>query len=291
MADILTMASWHSLFVNNAQTDPPSSSAPSPTPVSELDVVLHVQAGSHPTLAVDGRVVTWRALILTAMVLLVLMCASAAAVAWWAWRHLAARVVLTEQQADIRLPQALQVRAKVSQSLQIQVDQVLPVRVPIHQDVSIPLLDAIPVRVSIDTTLPLNLDVPVRHTLHVDQVMDVDTKVQTRILGFNVTLPVKGKVPIKADVPIDLVIPVRQRLPVALVAPAMVRLIEPLRTRIDTVIEAKVPIHEALSLPLTAPVDALLTFPQQHVQAGLNLMDLTVPFQAVTLVPRAKALP
>jgi hypothetical protein len=82
---------------------------------------------------------------------------------------------------------------------------------------------------------------------------------------------------------------VRKQLPVALVTTASVRLTEPLRTQIDTVIESSVPIHEAMSLPVTAPVSAKLTFPQQHVQAGLNLLDLTVPFEAVTLAPRNRA--
>ena len=44
-----------------------------------------------------------------------------------------------------------------------------------------------------------------------------------------------------------------------------------------------VPIRQALAVPLMAPVSARLTFPQPTVAAGLNLMDLTIPFNAVTL--------
>ena len=66
---------------------------------------------------------------------------------------------------------------------------------------------------------------------------------------------------------------------------------EPLRTRIDTVIEAKVPIRESLALPISEPVSARLTFPQQQVEAGLDLMDLTVPFDSVSLGLRPRAQP
>lgn len=239
-------------------------------------------------LAIYGTAVTWRHLIVTAFILLLLMGLLSGAVAWWAWQNLAAQVVLKEQQADIRLPHELSVMASVNQRVQVKIDQTLPVRVPIHQSLSIPLEGAIPIKVSVDTVVPISIDVPFKHILKVDQVVDIDTQVKTRVLGIPMTLPIQGHIPVKADVPLDLIIPVRKDLPVALVTTANVRLAEPLRTQIDTVVEARVPIKEMLSLPVTAPVSARLTFPQQHVQAGLNMLDLTVPFNAVTLAPRDK---
>jgi hypothetical protein len=240
-------------------------------------------------LAVYGRAVTWRHLILTAVLLLTLMGGLSGAAAWWAWHNLAARVVLKEHQAEIVLPKELSVQAQVEQKVQIKLDQTLPVRVPIQQDLVIPLENEIPVKVSIDTIVPIAIDVPVKHTIKVDQIIELDTRVKTRVLGFDMTLPIQGRIPVKADVPIDFSIPVRKELPVALVTAAKVRITEPLRTRIDTVIETRVPIKASMSLPVTAPVAARLTFPQQHVAAGLNLMDLTVPFESVTLAPRKRA--
>ena len=120
-------------------------------------------------------------------------------------------------------------------------------------------------------------------TVEVDQVIDLDTQVQTKVLGIAMTLPIRGKVPVKASVPIEMNIPIHHDLPVALVRTAQVTMQAPLRAHIDTVIETQVPIRQALAVPLTAPVSARLTFPQPTVDAGLNLMDLTVPFNAVTL--------
>jgi hypothetical protein len=261
-----------------------------PTPEASATPLAHVAApGSSHMLSVYGKPVTWRHLILMAALLLILMSMLAAGATWWAWQNLAAQVVLKEQQADILLPKSLAVEASVDRKVQIQVDQTLPVRVPIHQMLSIPLAQAIPIQVSVDTIVPIQIDVPVQHVIKVDQIVDIDTQVKTRLLGIPVTLPIQGRIPVKADVPIDLIIPVRKQLPVALVTVATVHLSEPLRTQIDTVVETRVPIHEAMSVPLTAPVSALLTFPQQHVQAGINLLDLTVPFQSVTLAPRGSA--
>nr|WP_315199594.1 hypothetical protein [uncultured Aquabacterium sp.] len=245
----------------------------------------------QPMLAVYGHAITWKHLILTSVLLIVLMSTLAAVGAWWAWHHLAARVVLREQEADVRLPDELSVLATVSRRVEVRVDQTLPVRVPIQQDLSIPIEDPIPVQVSIDTIVPIRLDVPIKHVLHLDQSIEVDSQVRTRVLGIPLTLPIQGRVPVKADVPIDLVIPVRQDLPVALTTMANVRITEPLRTRIDTVVEARVPIRESFSLPVTEPISARLTFPQQRVTAGLNLMDLTVPFESVTLALRRPPAP
>lgn len=226
--------------------------------------------------------VTWGALILTALLLSLGMLALTAGLGWWAWQNLATKVVLREQTADIVMPKELAVRARVSNEVKVRLDQVMDVRVPIHETLTIPMDTAIPLKVSIDTVVPIHLDVPVEHVLHVDQTLDLDTQVKTRILGIPVTLPIRGKVPLKADVPISLLIPVRKDLPVTLTTPAKVRLSEPLKAQVDAVIAAKVPIRETLSMPVTAPVDATLTFPQQHVTAGLHMMDVTLPFRAIT---------
>jgi len=105
-------------------------------------------------------------------------------------------------------------------------------------------------------------------------------------MGIPMTVPVKGRIPVKADVPIDVVIPVRHTVPVVLNTEATVRLREPLRAHVQAEIQTQVPIRESLSVPVMAPVQATLTFPQRRVQAGLDLMDVTVPFSDVSFAPR-----
>jgi hypothetical protein len=238
-------------------------------------------------LAVYGRPLTWGMLILVAVGVLLIMSTVSLAGAWWAWHHLAAQVVLTEQTADIRLPGSLQVQARVERHMQVKVDQVIPVTVPIQQTLNLPIRESLPVQITLDTMVPVSVDVPVKQILKLDQVVRVDTQVRTKVLGFPMTLPIQGDVPIRAEVPIELTIPIRHQLPVALLTTATVQLEAPLKADIDTVVRAQVPFKQQLSLPVSAPVDAVLRFTDQHVQAGLNLMTLLVPFDAVTLLPRA----
>ncbi|RZL00442.1 MAG: hypothetical protein EOP36_15685 [Rubrivivax sp.] len=211
--------------------------------------------------------------------------------AYWAWNHLDAHLVLRDQSASISMPSELAVRASVSNKVQVRIDQTLKVKVPVRETLSIPITDPIPLTVSVETSVPISFDVPIEHTLHVDQVIDLDTKVKTRILGFAVTLPIQGKVPLKADVPISLVIPVRKQVPVSLNTPALIRLAEPLSARIDAVMDTEVPIRESFNLPITAPVNATLSFPSQTVKAGLSHMDIKLPLEAVRLERRPEPKP
>jgi hypothetical protein len=248
---------------------------------------LRYSRGTMPSPNKPSQAVTWKALILTSLVLLVLMTALAGTMAWWAFGNMAAHVVLHDQPADIRLPESLAVKAAVSKAVHVRINQTLPVRVPIDETLIIPMPDAVPVKVHVETSVPISLDVPVEHTVQIDQSFDLDTTVQTRVMGFNISLPIKGRIPLKAQVPVRLVVPVRQTLPVVLDVPASVRLSEPIKARIQTVIEAKIPIKESLQLPVTEPVNATLSFPQQRVQASLQRMDITLPFDAITLAPTA----
>lgn len=236
------------------------------------------------------RAVTWRFLLLSVLGLIVSLSALLGAGAWWVWDNLAAHLVLRDQAASINMPSELAVRASVSNKVQVRIDQTLKVKVPVHENLSIPITEPIPLTVGVETSVPIQFDVPIEHTLHVDQVIDLDTKVKTRILGFNVTLPIQGKVPLKAEVPISLVIPIRKQVPVSLNAPALIRLAEPLNARIDAVMNTEVPIRESFNLPVTAPVNATLSFPTQTVKAGLAHMDIKMPLQAVRL-ERAKQEP
>ena len=234
-----------------------------------------------------SRAVTWRSLLLASLLLMLVMSGLAAGGAYWAWTHLAAQVALPPQTADVTLPPALAIRATLSNKVQVQVNQDLHVRVPIRETLSIPLHDPIEIEATINTTVPIDLDIPIEHVLKVDQAIDLDTQVKTRVLGFAVTLPVKGRVPLRADVPISLVVPVRQRVPVSLTTPVVIRIHEPLQARVDTVLDTRIPIRESFSLPVTAPVNATLNFPQQRVTAGLQSMNVRLPLKAITLSPAA----
>lgn len=227
--------------------------------------------------------VTWLGLLVATLLMLIAMTLVAAGIGYWAWTHLGAQALVVDQRADIALPPELLVNADVTNTVKIKLDHTLNARVPIRQDLSIPLPDPIALQVHLDTTVPINIDVPVQHVLHIDQSFDLDTTVTARVLGMNFDVPVKAKVPLKADVPVSLVIPVRKQLPLSLDVPATVRIADPIQAHIDTVFKVSVPIHADLALPVTAPVSARLSFPQHVISVGVQRMDAHLPLHAVRL--------
>ncbi len=237
------------------------------------------------------RGVTWLGLLASALVLLIVMTGVAAGIGWWAWTHLSAQAPVVNQRADIELPPELVVSADVTNTVKIKLDHTLAVRVPIKQDLRIPIPDPIDLQVHLDTTVPINIDVPVEHVLRIDQSFDLDTTVTAKVLGINFDVPVKAKVPLKADVPVSLMIPVRKQLPLSLNVPASVRIAEPIKTQIDTVFDAKVPVHANLALPVTAPVAARLSFPQRVISVDVQRIDAHLPLQAVQLSRTPAASP
>jgi hypothetical protein len=194
-------------------------------------------------------------------------------------------VTLQNQPALVRLPDSLAVEAEVSRAVKVKVDQVLPVSVPIDEHVSIPFPEPVPVKVHVEAQVPVSIDVPFEHVFAIDQTIDLDTTVRTKVLGFSVNVPIKGQVPLKAQVPVKLVVPVRHTLPVSLDVPAQVRLPEPIRAHVQTTVKAQIPIRESLTLPVTEPVQATLRFPNQEVKVSLVHTDVLLPFDTITVAP------
>lgn len=230
-----------------------------------------------------AHLVTWRMLFISTTLLVLVMSTVSAVLGLWVWQHVGARLSLREQSAQIVLPPRLAASVRVNNALQVRLDRDLTVTVPFKQRLEIPLNDPLNLNVSVSTSVPINMNVPVKDVLHVDQIIDVDSTVTVKVAGVPVTLPVQGRIPLKADIPFNLTIPVKQEIPVTLNAPAKVRLAETIKADVNTSVTATIPLRESLQLPVVAPVDAILNLPQTPVEAGLTFVDLHVPFNNVSL--------
>lgn len=230
--------------------------------------------------------VPWWGLIVAALGLLLVLGGATAGAGWWAWQHLVATLPLGGQRADIALPQNVRVDANVTNTVRVKLDHQLAVRVPIAQELSIPITDPLALQVQLDAEIPIALDVPVKQVLHIDQSYELDTTVQAKVWGMTFDVPVRARVPLKADIPIDLMIPVRKQLPLSLNLPATVRVLDPIKTRIDTVFDVKVPVRAQLALPVTAPVSAQLHFADPVMNVGIEQLNARIPLQTLQLTRR-----
>jgi len=127
----------------------------------------------------------------------------------------------------------------------------------------------------------------VRERVSVDQVVHVDTQVQVRVLGRDLTLPVRGDVPIKAMIPVNLDIPVDQRVRVRFSTPADVRIDQPLRIPLKAVIDTVVPVHSQLRVPVQSALQANIRV-QGPVPAVIEHADLRLPLRDLALDVKRK---
>lgn len=201
---------------------------------------------------------------------------------WWLFQHVDARVQLKHQPMVVSLPEAFAVTAEVLNALDVRIDGDIAARVPIDQRITVPIQDTLRVIASVDSDVPIRMTVPVREHVLIDQVVAVDTQVKVRVLGRDLTLPVRGDVPIKAMIPVNLDIPVDQRVRVQFSTPADVRIDQPLSVPLKTVIDAVVPIRSQLRVPVQSALQANIRV-KGPVPAVIEQADLRLPLRSLAL--------
>lgn len=207
---------------------------------------------------------------------------------WWLFQGLEARVRLQSQPALVSLPDAIPVTADVLNALDVQIDGDIAAKVPVNQHITVPIQETLRVTASVDSEVPIRMTVPVREHVLVDQVVPVNTKVQVRVMGYDLTLPVRGDIPIKALIPVNLDIPVDQRVKVQFTTPAEVNIAQSLTVPLKAVIESVVPINTQLSVPVQSALHAKVTIPQP-VPAIIEQADLRFPLRDLALSVKPKS--
>jgi len=239
-----------------------------------------------PTAARLDRTVSRTELWVSLLLLLLCLLALTLAVGAWVWQNLSAQTVLRDHEAQVVMPAELAVQARVEDKVDVRLDHTLTVSVPFRDRLSIRIADPLSVQARLQTQVPLDILVPVDQALELDQVIDIDTRVRTRVLGLPVTVPIQGQVPLKASIPIRVDIPIKQSIPVSLDVPVTVHLLEPLIAHADTQFKVRVPLRADLRVPVTQPVQAVLSFPQAHIPIGIERLDVDMPLRDLHLTMR-----
>lgn len=113
-------------------------------------------------------------------------------IAIWVFKHFNIYIPLKNQAVAIDLQEPLQVQVKVKDALNVDVKGRVNANIPINEKLNIPLTQTLTPRVYFDNMVPISTVIPVKETLKVDQSLPIDTKVQVRVLGKDITLPLKG---------------------------------------------------------------------------------------------------
>ncbi|MEN8390089.1 MFS transporter [Acinetobacter indicus] len=229
-------------------------------------------------------------LMLRGIILMVLAAMVGVAIALWIFRHFQIYIPLENQQVNIDLQEALQAEVKIHDALDVNVSGRVNAVIPIQENLDIPLTQTLNPQVYFDTHVPIRTTIPVRETLKINQPLAVDTQVKVRLMGKDISLPLKGTIPIALDVPIHMDVPLAQKIHLKFNAPVKTVLKENLNIPLKTTLNTLIPVQGHLNVPiqtaLKASVDVKNTLPIKIEQGELN-----IPLNSIRLATAETAQP
>lgn len=124
------------------------------------------------------------------------------AILFWFYLNIQASLIVSAQQADIRLPQSLATKIQVGDHLRVKSEGKLNTTLDIDRTLQLPLKGKYLADLSFEVETPITVDINYETLLKVDEVMPIETS--TDLIYQNKLLP---KFPLKLDVPVKLDIP------------------------------------------------------------------------------------
>lgn len=191
----------------------------------------------------------------------------------WVFQHFKIYIPLNDQAVNIALQEPLQAKVKIHDALDANVQGNINATVPIKETLSVPIKQTLNPHAYFENSVLIKTVIPVRETLNIDQNLPVDTHVTVKVLGKNITLPLKGDIPLKLNVPISIDVPLEQKAQVKFDFPVKAVVQENLIVPFEADIKANIPVKGHLNAPiqtaLEASVDIVKTLPVKIKQGEL----------------------
>lgn len=200
----------------------------------------------------------------------------------WVFKHFNIYIPLEDQKVSIDLQEPLRAKVQIHDALDVDVTGRINTVIPINEVLDIPITQTLTPRVYFDSQVPIQTTIPVRETLIVNQDMSVDTTVKIKILGRDITLPLKGVIPIKLNVPIQMDVPLKQEIHLKFDAQIKTVLKENLRIPLNTSLKANIPIQGHLNVPIKTALDASVDV-QNTLPVKIKKGELIIPLNSVQL--------
>lgn len=202
--------------------------------------------------------------------------------AWWLFNTLQVQFPLNNQQAQVKINDPILVQANVLNPLNVAVKGTLKTSIPIDQQIQVPVRDTVKPTVTFDHDVPIKVQIAVNNQIPIDQMVHINSNVQVKVLGKNISLPIQGDVPIKTVIPVNFKIPVDQNIRIRFVAPASATIDQRLNIPLKTTIDAMVAVEGKLEVPVKSQINTQVVLPKV-VQATLIDSNIHFPLKAVSL--------
>lgn len=217
----------------------------------------------------------------------------------WVFKYFNIYIPLENQKVSIDLQEPLQAEVQILDALSVDVTGNIDASIPIKENLNIDVKQTLTPRVYFDNDVPIKTTIPVREILNVDQILPIDTKVKVKILGRDITLPLKGDIPIVLNVPIRMDIPLEQKVKMKFDVPIRADLKQNLIIPIDEVLDANIPIAGHLNVPIKTALKATVDV-KNTLAVNIEKGEMVVPLKSLRLKqqddhsaqdPKAQAAP
>ncbi|MGB0956428.1 MAG: hypothetical protein ACPGZP_10565 [Panacagrimonas sp.] len=205
-------------------------------------------------------------------------------IAWWLFFNIVVSITITDQATGVQLPASFQASTDVSNSLDVSMRGEIDAKVPFDQVLTVPFAGRYDFDVEMAAKVPLNFDVTYQGVLPINTMAEVTIRTGLNYKNLKAlrNLVIQTAIPLKFLLPVDLKIPVSEEIDLIYNGPLSADINQNIKTRVNTVLNARLPIEQELSIPVTAAIP-LQVRPDAH-QTRLILSQMQVDLKPSSML-------
>lgn len=165
------------------------------------------------------------------------------------------KIKIDQQSFNAKVVGAIPIHTEVKENIKVKIDETFKINFPFNQDLEVPVNETFSVPVEIETQMPIRLTVYLDADIPIETVINIDNTFSVRLFGMNLSVPVKGLVPLSMSVPVKKAIPINEIINIKFKSPTKVHVNSMFHIPIRTKISADIPIKHQLNVPIAFNLD------------------------------------
>ena len=138
---------------------------------------------------------------------------------------------------------------------QVRFNKNIPLDIPIKAKLNVPIDETFNIPITDSFSVKLDRLFFIDETIRVHSELPIDTSVQTRFMGMDISLPIKGSVPIDIAFPLKQEMGIKGELLLHMTEPLPVTVQHMLEVPIDLVVKGILPVDEVIAVPIDTTME------------------------------------
>ena len=138
---------------------------------------------------------------------------------------------------------------------QVRFNKDIPVEIPIKAKLKVPIDETFHIPITDSFSVKLDSLFSMDEKIQVHSELPLDTNIQTRFMGMDFNLPVRGSVPIDMTVPLKQDMGIKGEIFLHMTEPLRVMVQHVLDVPIDLVVKGVLPVDQVITVPIETTMD------------------------------------